>query len=324
MIFKSFKAIWHPERYHGWNKEKKFFEGWYFKILDKNMDHALAIIPGIAMDEQGSKQAFIQMLDGVEKTARYYKFDHREFIASKDSFEVSIENNHFSGQKLSLSLPELNGKLLFKDSVPWPKSFLSPGIMGPYSFVPFMECYHGVLSMNHYIEGSLNYKGNEINFNGGKGYLEKDWGHSFPEGYIWMQSNHFKNDKVSVKASVAKIPWLRNYFIGFIAGLWYEDEIIRFTTYNKSKRLKTTLDGKQINLVFENRDYRLELHAKHDQATSLASPINGFMDGRIAESMTSYIHLKLYNQKGDLLLDDRSENAAMEVAGITETLILDQ
>ena len=31
----------------------------------------------------------------------------------------------------------------------WPVKVTSPGAMGPYAFVPFMECYHGVVSMDH-------------------------------------------------------------------------------------------------------------------------------------------------------------------------------
>ena len=81
-----------------------------------------------------------------------------------------------------------------------------------------MECYHGILSMNHSINGTLILNGKTLSFDKGRGYMEKDWGHSFPEGYIWMQSNHFSKKETSIKISVAKIPWLRSSFIGFIAG----------------------------------------------------------------------------------------------------------
>lgn len=46
--------------------------------------------------------------------------------------------------------------------------------MGPFSFVPFMEYYHGILSMDHNIEGSLEHNGKIISFDQGKGYMEKD------------------------------------------------------------------------------------------------------------------------------------------------------
>jgi hypothetical protein len=51
--------------------------------------------------------------------------------------------------------------------------------MGPYAFVPFMECYHGILSMDHKINGQLIIHDEIIDFTGGKGYMEKDWGQSF-------------------------------------------------------------------------------------------------------------------------------------------------
>ena len=39
---------------------QKFFEGWYYKIISADQKHALAIIPGIAMDEHGTKQALFR------------------------------------------------------------------------------------------------------------------------------------------------------------------------------------------------------------------------------------------------------------------------
>ena len=36
-------------------KSKRFFEGWYYKVVSENQRHAVAIIPGIAMDENGKK-----------------------------------------------------------------------------------------------------------------------------------------------------------------------------------------------------------------------------------------------------------------------------
>jgi tocopherol cyclase len=55
MIINKINALWHPECYHGWGKSKRFFEGWYYKVVSENQRHAVAIIPGIAMDENGKK-----------------------------------------------------------------------------------------------------------------------------------------------------------------------------------------------------------------------------------------------------------------------------
>lgn len=316
MLQNKIRAVFRPELYHGWGKSKSYFEGWYYKIISKDEKHSFAIIPGIAMDSEGKKQAFIQVLDGRKLSASYFKFEADSFIPSPDKFKVKIDNNLFEASGFSLDLPKIKGSLAFKNSVPWPTQWYSPGIMGPFTFVPFMECYHGILSMNHEIQGTLEIFGEQIDFSGGRGYMEKDWGRSFPSAYIWMQSNHFSKPGISIKASVAKIPWLGSSFVGFIAGLYFDNQLIEFTTYNGSRLVRSYADATDVVLILENKRFRLEVNVKRSEATELASPIQGFMDGRISESMTSDVHVKLLQAKsGEILFEDHARNVALEVAG---------
>jgi hypothetical protein len=195
--------------------------------------------------------------------------------------------------------------------------------MGPYAFVPFMECYHGIVSMDHTIAGEIEVEGETIDFTNGRGYIEKDWGRSFPSAYFWMQSNHFSQPGVSIKASVAKIPWIRKAFVGFIAGLWWGDRLFRFTTYNKSVLRKSFADSEKVELVIENKKYRIEILARRTAATALASPIIGFMDGRIEESMTAALEVKLTDLKNkNVIFHDKGRNAGLEVAGKIGEIII--
>jgi len=84
-----------------------------------------------------------------------------------------------------------------------------------------MECYHGILSMDHAIEEFVEAEGIRTDLRGGRGYIEKDWGASMPSSWIWMQTNHFDRVGVSLSGSIAKIPWLGNYFTGYIFGFLY-------------------------------------------------------------------------------------------------------
>jgi len=316
------KALFNSDMYHGWNKNKRYFEGWYYKLVSKDEKTAIAIIPGIAMDENGGKHAFIQILDGKELKAYYHKFPFEEFNASRTDFNTSIGNNTFSAQAISLNHEQISGSLTFENTNPWPSSMFSPGIMGPFSFFPFMECYHGVVSLDHTIQGSLNLEGKEMDFTGGRGYMEKDWGHSFPSAYFWMQSNHFSEPGISIKASVAKIPWMGTSFVGFIAGVWLKDKLIQFTTYNLSKLTKSFADESNLHVIIENRNHKLTINAKRESSTELASPIGGFMDGRINESMTDEMHVQLLDKKQNkLLLNDVGRNAGLEVAGKISQII---
>lgn len=322
-MIKQLKSIFHPDQFQGWGKTKSYFEGWYYKVVTADENHAFAFIPGIAMDENGNQQSFIQVLDGKKRTAEYHKFDSKEFISKFGKFEIKIADNFFSIYDFQLNLSSVQGQLRFSELTLWPNEWYSPGIMGPYSFVPFMECYHGILSMNHRIDGQLTVHGETIDFANGSGYIEKDWGHSFPSAYIWLQTNHFSESGISLKASVAKIPWLGNSFVGFIAGIQLHDRLILFTTYNGSKLFKSFVDKGKVELIMENKNYRVEIMAYREKSTQLASPILGFMDGRIEESMTSEIEVKIFDKKkNNLLFSDRGRNAGLEVAGKVEEIMV--
>jgi hypothetical protein len=283
---------------------------------------AFAIIPGIAMDKNGNKQAFIQLLDGRAKSSVYHKYHVDSFIPTPSKFIVNIDQNIFSEKFIRLNIPGFKGELTFNGNIPWPKSFFSPGIMGPFSFVPFMECYHGIVSMDHSIEGSLIVDGTPIDFNGGRGYIEKDWGRSFPSAYVWMQTNHFSAQGISLKASVANIPWLGSSFVGFIAGLWLHDRLIQFNTYNGTTLRKLHINEETVEIVMKNNKHQLSIFAHRDQATSLASPINGLMDARIEESMSSSIDVQLIETNTKkLIFSDKGYHAGLEVAGNINSIL---
>ena len=321
-LIQTLHSLLNPEQFQGTGKEKRYFEGWYFKVVNEAQSVAYAFIPGIAMDEEGRKQAFIQVLDGKRQTAVYHQFDFESFISSDKEFRISIEKNSFSAGHLELDLPGMTGRLEFTNLVPWPKPWYSPGIMGPYTFVPWMECYHGIVSMDHAVRGTLNANDHTIDFENGRGYTEKDWGRSFPSSYVWMQSNHFSLPGISIKASVARIPWIKKSFTGFIAGVWIQDKLIRFTTYNGSSLSKLRISPLSVELELKNKRHHIIVTAYREVATSLASPIQGLMDGRIEESMTSRMEVILTDLKtGEVLLKDTGYNTGLEVAGEIHEII---
>jgi hypothetical protein len=196
----------------------------------------------------------------------------------------------------------------------------APGIMGWYSFVPFMECFHGVLSLQHRLEGSLKMGGKQLDFTAGKGYSEKDWGRSFPRAYVWMQSNHFDtNDRASLMASVAHIPWLRSYFIGFISGFWLDGRLLRFATYTGAKQY-LKLDSDRLTLIFKNPKTELRIQAQQAPGTALQSPISGEMTGKINESLQANLQVELL-ENGHRIFEGSTRTAGLEVAGEVDILL---
>jgi len=137
-----------------------------------------------------------------------------------------------------------------------------------------------------------------------------------------MQSNHFSKPGISVKASIAKIPWLGSSFIGHIAGVLIDGELIEFTTYNGTRLKHCSISEKQVCLQMENKKYAFSINATREKATVLAAPISGFMDARIEESMNDHLQVQLTDRKtGKIILEDIGSLAGIEVAGNHDVLL---
>lgn len=318
------KALWHPERFHGWGKQKKYFEGWYYKMISKNEDLAFSLIPGISYDENGNGHAFIQMIDGTNGRTFYETFEAGAFQADPDKFAVSVGEHYFDAQGTRFNLAQISGDVSFENITPWPKELGAPGIMGWYSFVPFMQCYHGVVSLHHRLNGEVTYEGKVYDFNGGIGYVEKDWGTSFPKCWFWMQSNHFGDlsRKVSIMVSVAHIPWLGQYFVGFLVGLYIDDQLYKFTTYSGAK-MTSKLEDDRLLLSFRQGKLTLDIIANKGKTGELISPISGAMAGKVNESLTATLEVTL-KKGGTLIYSGKGRNAGLEIAGDVDVLITDK
>jgi len=108
-----------------------------------------------------------------------------------------------------------------------------------------METYHGLISMDHVVDGSVVINGEERVFEGARGYIEKDWGSSFPSSWVWLQANCFKERGVSLMVFAAVIPWLHHSFVGHLTVFLHRGKVINLSTYcgGKLTRLEKTDTG---------------------------------------------------------------------------------
>ncbi len=329
MIFSYLRTIYKPDFYHGHGKRKNFFEGWFFKVVDPDGDHVYSFIPGIFFGKnRKNKYAFIQVMNGKTGETMYHRYTSNEFTAARNSFDIQISINRFKRDRLTLDIANdeqtVRGTLQFSNLVPWPITFLSPGIMGWYSYIPFMECNHGVVSLDHDIEGALTIDGAKIDFTGGKGYIEKDWGKSFPEAWIWIQSNHFETPRTSVVASVAKIPWLFSSFRGFIIGFLHNKKLYRFATYTGAKITNLVLTDEFVSLTVEDKRYRLEIKTKRGKTGMLFSPHGTDMMERTAESLDAVTDVRLTTKsaKGNsIIFEGTGIHSGLDINGRIDEIV---
>ena len=88
--------------------------------------------------------------------------------------KYQIADNHFSEEGIFISLEsellKLQGQVNFGTLRGIKTSLIHPNIMEYYAYIPRMECYHGIVSMTHLLEGSLELGSETISFTNGKGY----------------------------------------------------------------------------------------------------------------------------------------------------------
>ncbi len=311
-----------PAIYHGHRKQPPYFEGWYYKLISQDEQRRYAIIPGIFRGP--GEHSFVQVLDGMTGTATYHQYPAADFHAAEEAFDIRVGPNRFTQNAISLNLDgemTVQGELHFADGENWPVRPWSPGVMGWYAWVPFMETYHGILSLDHRIEGSLAFNGENVDFSDGRGYIEKDWGQAFPSGYIWLQSNHFDTTRTSITASVAMIPWIGRSFRGFLVGVYHHRKLYRLTTYTGAAIERLDLTDDHVYWTIADRRYRLEMVAERRSGGLLKAPIRTEMHKRVDETMQSTVDVHFSHRNGETVFAGRGRNAALEVHGDLETLL---
>lgn len=264
------------------------FEGWYYK--QRCGDYMLAFIPG-----QTAEGAFVQMID----SAGARRFSMPDFSVRGDT--VHTGSCVFSPQGIRIRLPGVEGELRYGETTP-----LRSDIMGPFAHLP-MQCRHGVVSMQHSVDGEIRVGGKLHRFADGSGYAEKDSGRSFPGSYLWVQCNEFDRP-CAFMLSVAHIPFLGGSFTGCICALIFEGKEYRFATY-RGVRLQTP---DETTVLLRQGKRLLEVSARPlGQGHLLLAPQDGRMSETIRESCDAHLHLRL-TEAGRTLLECQSDRAVYE------------
>jgi hypothetical protein len=322
-MFDFFSRLKDVTIFQGSLNNKNYFEGWYFKQTSLDGKNKFAVIPGISLS--GSHEhAFIQVYDGTSGVSNYVSYNLEEFTPKKDPFSVKLGNSVFKLTGIELDIPEfgIEGALRYSDHSYYNSRWFERGVMGLYGYVPFMETYHGLISLDHKVQGTMNISGKDHFFDKGRGYIEKDWGKSFPSSWIWMQSNDFLKPKTSLMVSVAIIPWLNSSFVGHIAVLLFDNKILNLSTYRGGKITLLQKEKDGVRLKIESRKFCLEIKALKGESVSLRSPIRGEMKGRTIESLSGIIEVRLVSKQDDeILFSGTGSNAGLEIMDENSDLI---
>lgn len=339
--------MYNPERFQGSGKTSDYFEGWYFKLVDKNRQ-SIAVVPGIFYSTASTPEhnhAFIFVTTGTEQ--HYYRFPVDEFVSKDGDFQLKIGGcNLFSASGITLDLKQSNegnnkagvrGQVEFSGSIEWPVTLLNPGVMGWVAYLPRKECVHSVVSMDHTIRGSLEVttESNEttiMDFDGSavcRGYTEKDWGKHFPQAWVWIQTNHFdKSDDTGATSlfySSATVPYLGTTLPGFICGFHHQGTLHKFTTYYGSTHKKFAIDrnAKTLEIVLANWTHTLTIKTDWSNVpmVTLHGPWQGQMQLTVPEGLKAQVHVCLKRSRtGEVVFEGMGTEGGIEIQRDVESL----
>lgn len=282
---------------------KKYFFGSYFKLQSKNK--TLSLIPSYSRTNNNFL-ASLQIITNDKSYILDYPF---KLYKRGKGFNARLDNNIFNEEGIKLNINKddvkLNGEIKFKNI-----NKLKGNIMGPFKYIPHLECIHTVYSIFHHIDGKIYLNDELYDFNDGFCYIEGDKGRSFPKVYSWTQAIL---DNGSLMLSVADIPFCLFHFTGIIGFINYKDIKLRIGTYKFAKALKI----KDSEIIIKQGKYKFIVKLLKKNAYDLAAPKLGKMDRIIKESASATVRYILY-KKDELLFDITLDNASMEYEYIKE------
>ncbi|MCJ7691023.1 MAG: hypothetical protein MUO60_17155, partial [Clostridiaceae bacterium] len=157
--------ITHPLLFQGSSKSEEYFEGWYYKQISRDEKRVISFIPGISLFNNDIhsfvQYIFVSLDKNNKKTIKtgYVKYSIKDFKYNNSPFMLQVGDNIFTESMISINITDydlhIEGMLKFGSFTPIKKSILSPNIMGHFAYIPKMECYHGIVSMNHLVNGVL-------------------------------------------------------------------------------------------------------------------------------------------------------------------------
>ena len=280
-------------------KRQGYFEGWYFKQQTPN--DTIAFIPAYHIDQQGKGSASLQIITNE----RVYQLDYpaEALQVAYKPLRIRLGKNVFGldGCRLDCMAEgtRIRGVLHYIGI-----TRLASDIMGPFRYLPGMECRHSVFSLRHRVEGRLWVGERELVFHRGAGYIEGDRGRSFPSRYLWTQCNWGNS---SVMLSVAEIPYGGMRFTGCIGVVLFAGRQYRFATYYGVRLVHISpreLEIRQGNMTLW---VRLEVDNPHP----LRAPTWGRMERTIHESPACRVRYRM-TVGGKTVFDRTSEQAGFE------------
>ena len=297
-------------------KKRNCFEGWYYR--EQSKDLTIAFIPALHYDEEGHMTGSLQVV--LPEKSWSISYDHPVNMNLKDSLFVVLGKNVFTEACIHLDIDEPG--LYIKGDIYFDRDYGTKfHVMGPLRLPlislaasRLLPCGHHIWAMEQVLSGELEIRafgcgsvmagGRTVDFKGGKGYLECDYGKTFPTSYFWSHCNWFEEKSLRITCAGVELSGER---LGCFACIDQNGYRLKLATYRGAKIETFSPEGFRIR----QGKYLLEGWKMEGKPVPLRAPLGNAMSEATDQYLECTVRYRL-TRSDDVLFDEISQMAAYE------------
>ncbi len=334
--------------YHWDGSSRRFFEGWYYRVTLPQWGQSFAFMYSID-DPMGGKPhsgGAAQIL-GENEHYLYRLFPNiNTFWASEQQLALC----HWQQEKLNLK-PQILEPTIFKETVkegyqatnklnqgyiedPVSKNYcrwcykIKPidgwghrfypqqATAGWLSFLPIFDPGWQVLMAHGLATGYIDWNGKKYKFNDVPAYSEKNWGHSFPSKWFWINCNSFEQKYDLSLTAAGGIRQVLNWqeSVGII-GLHYQGKFYEFNRDNSQLSWQIKPWGSWM-MRGKKDNFMVKIEGKtQETGTYVRVPTAKGLQFLCRDTVQGNLTLELRNHKGKVIVKDTSYLGGLEIGG---------
>jgi hypothetical protein len=303
------------ERYnnfHFLSKKAPSFEGFYCKVAQQD-GTTLVVICGYA--KSAEKAHFFIQVSTQSANTLYFEYPIDKLIPHTEGFSFSINGNQISSKGIVINEKNCTIDLTFTKFSKWKRTLTKPSIMGVLTYVPFVECKHDVISPYFEVSGNATIENTQLEFTDDAGYIDKNWGKSFPKKYIWGHVAGFEKENIAIQFAQGSPSWLFWNVPVHLGFLRLNDNIYTFNSWKGGKMTMINVGHKEVYI--RSRKFKIHLTFKKGSELKLKAPINGKVEDNIVESAgietKVLIHERKLFSKDKLVINETVFNSTLEI-----------
>lgn len=306
-------------RYHWDGQTDPYFEGWYFKINQRETGLGFFFIYGVIFPgNQTSGEAFLHFGGGHDGRTVYKSFPLDSFSAGTEDLDVVMGKNKATKSRIIGEV--LNNQKEFRWDIDIEQRMTWDKTMGSYTDSDELDVNWQVEHLSAVADGFIEWDGQHFELDNALAYSDHNWGPEFPSYYMWMQGAHFPNRVDAFSLSGGAVNGLLGERQAYMIGYYRDGELLTFRTQDMA-RIYGFYDDLIWTINAEKGNQRLTIWASADQATMfrmLAPTLSG-MKPIVNESLTGVIGVTYWVRDGRDWIEMESRTtdlAGVEIGGV--------